>query len=45
MKYIVDTHSLVWYFTQDKRLSNKVRNIIREAEEGKNEIIFLPLFY
>ena len=39
MRYIVDTHSLVWYFTKDGRLSNKVKNILREAEQDKNEII------
>ena len=39
MKYIIDTHSLVWYFAEDERLSNKARKIIQGAEEGKEEII------
>jgi PIN domain nuclease of toxin-antitoxin system len=39
MRYILDTHSLVWYFVKDKRLSSKVRKIIREGEKGKHEII------
>ena len=39
MKYVVDTHSLVWYFSKDERLSDKVKNILREAELGRNEII------
>jgi len=39
MKYVVDTHSLVWYFSKDERLSDKVKNILREAEQGRNEII------
>jgi len=39
MKYVVDTHSLVWYFTKDQRLSSKVRDALREAERGRNEII------
>lgn len=39
MKYIVDTHSLVWYFVKDKRLSNKVKKILQEAEQGREEII------
>lgn len=39
MKYTVDTHSLVWYFSQDQRLSEKVKNILQEAEAGKDEII------
>ena len=39
MKYIIDTHSLVWYFTNDKRLSKRVEKIIQKAECGENEII------
>jgi predicted nucleic acid-binding protein len=39
MKYIVDTHSLVWYLTKDKRLSSKVKKILKEAEQGRNEVI------
>jgi PIN domain nuclease of toxin-antitoxin system len=39
MRYILDTHSLVWYFAKDKRLSSKVRKIIQEGEKGKHEII------
>ncbi|MEK7542652.1 MAG: PIN domain-containing protein [Patescibacteria group bacterium] len=39
MKYVVDTHSLVWYFTKDKRLSNRVKSILQESEDGRNELI------
>lgn len=39
MKYIIDTHTLVWYFTKDKRLGKRVKEIIYEAEQGRNEII------
>lgn len=39
MKYIIDTHSLVWYFANDKRLSKRVEKIIQKAECGKDEII------
>lgn len=39
MRHIVDTHSLVWYFSGDKRLSNRAKNILQEAEQGRNEII------
>ena len=39
MRYIIDTHTLVWYFTKDKRLSKRVKQIIYEAEQGRNEII------
>jgi PIN domain nuclease of toxin-antitoxin system len=39
MRYILDTHSLVWYFAKDERLSPKVKKILQEAEKGKHEII------
>lgn len=39
MKYIVNTHSLVWYFAKDKKLSNRVKTIIQQSERGRNEII------
>ncbi len=39
MKYIIDTHSLVWYFTKDKRLSKKAKDILQKAEQDKNQII------
>mgnify|MGYP001558793107 FL=1 len=39
MRYIVDTHSLVWYFTKDERLSNRAKRILQEAEDGRNELI------
>jgi len=41
MKYVVDTHSLVWYFSKDGRLSRKVKVILQEAEDGRNEL-FIP---
>lgn len=39
MKYVADTHSLVWYFTKDKRLSARVREIIKSCERGENILI------
>ncbi len=39
MRYVIDTHSLVWYFASDERLSGKVKEIIIQAEQGRNEII------
>lgn len=39
MRYIVDTHALVWFFTSDKRLSSRAKQILREAEQGKQELI------
>ena len=31
MNFVTDTHSLVWYFTEDKRLSQKVLNIFEQS--------------
>lgn len=39
MNYIVDTRTLVWYFVKDDRLSNRVKQIIQEAEQGRNELV------
>ena len=39
MKWVVDTHSLVWYFTKDKRLSKRVKEIIQKGERGQEEVI------
>ena len=39
MRYVVDTHTLVWYFTRDEKLSSKAKEIIQEAEGGRNELI------
>jgi len=39
MKWVVDTHSLVWYFTKDERLSKRVKEIIQKGERGQEEII------
>ncbi len=40
MNYVTDTHSLVWYFTEDSRLSSKALGAFQASEiEG---IIFVP---
>ena len=31
MDYVTDTHALVWYFTEDKRLSIKAANAFEDA--------------
>ena len=40
MKYLLDTHILIWYFSGDKQLSDKNRSII---EDSQNEIYYSPL--
>lgn len=40
MNYVTDTHSLVWYFTEDPRLSETALNAFESTvDEG---IIFIP---
>ncbi|MDZ7292677.1 MAG: type II toxin-antitoxin system VapC family toxin [candidate division KSB1 bacterium] len=41
MPYVTDTHSLVWYLTDDPALSKKAKRIFEEADNGQNEI-FIP---
>ena len=41
MDYVPDTHSLVWYFTEDSRLSSKALQVFeRTLEEGR---IIIPV--
>ena len=35
MHYLLDTHSLLWVFNGDKRLSNIARNIIEDRQHTK----------
>lgn len=39
MYYVTDTHSLVWYFTDDPRLSSKALSAFSEAETDGNIIV------
>ena len=39
MDYVTDTHSLVWYFTDDPHLSNKALSAFSEAESDGNIIV------
>jgi len=41
MKYLADTHALIWYFAEDKRLGKKAKEVFLRAEKGK-ATIFLP---
>lgn len=39
MKYVVDTHALLWYFTNDQSLGKKAWKILQEAEENEHDIL------
>ena len=40
MKYVVDTHSLVWFLTEDKRLSEKALQIL--DTKNPSDLIIVP---
>ena len=39
MTFLVDTHTLVWFLTKDKKLSGKVVEILRKVEDGEETVI------
>ena len=39
MLYVADTHSLIWFLTDDKRLGKQAREIYEKADLGKVLII------
>ncbi|MDP3980641.1 MAG: PIN domain-containing protein [Chlamydiota bacterium] len=42
MDYIPDTHSLVWYFTEDSRLSTKALQVFEQTPEEEEGRIIIP---
>lgn len=41
MLYVADTHSIIWFLTNDDRLGKKAKEILERADEGK-AIIIIP---
>mgnify|MGYP000023537271 CR=1 FL=1 len=37
--YVADTHSLVWFFSEDDRLSKRAERILEEAENAEVEVL------
>jgi PIN domain nuclease of toxin-antitoxin system len=37
--YVIDTHALVWYLTDDRKLSGQVASIIERGERGEVTIV------
>jgi PIN domain nuclease of toxin-antitoxin system len=37
MLYVVDAHALIWYLTNDAKLSVNARNALRRIDEGNDE--------
>ena len=42
MSYVIDTHALLWYVTNNKQLSSHAEKILDEAHHTVNSIILLP---
>jgi PIN domain nuclease of toxin-antitoxin system len=41
MPFVTDTHSLVWYMTNDPKLSNKAKRIFQKVDNFQDQI-FIP---
>jgi len=41
MLYVVDTHSLIWFLTEDKKLGKNALKVLEDADKGKH-IIIIP---
>jgi len=41
MNFVADTHSLIWWFTDNPRMSSKAADIFERCEAGQS-IIFIP---
>jgi PIN domain nuclease of toxin-antitoxin system len=43
MRYLLDTHSIIWYFQNSSELPQKVKEIIKQTE--RETVKQLNLFY
>jgi len=41
MPYVTDTHSLIWFMTDDPKLSIKAKSAFEKADKGQDDI-FIP---
>lgn len=41
MNFVTDTHALIWWFTDNPKISQKATEIFERCEKGEN-IIFIP---
>ena len=37
--YVVDTHALVWFLTQDRKLPTQAKQVLQAAERGERQVI------
>lgn len=45
MGFVTDTHSLIWYFTGDERLSKTARGVFFYLEKGKGHLIISVIVF
>jgi PIN domain nuclease of toxin-antitoxin system len=38
-RYVTDTHTLIWYLSQPRKLSARVRRVFQEADQGQVQIL------
>lgn len=43
MYYVIDTHTLIWYLTNDRRLSLRVESLLTSAETGEITVVIPTL--
>jgi predicted nucleic acid-binding protein len=41
MNYVVDTHALIWWFTNSTRISDKAAEVFAKCERGET-VVFIP---
>ena len=41
MNFIADTHALLWWFTDNPKISSRASEIFEDCEKGEN-VIFIP---
>ena len=41
--YVVDTHALAWFVSEDKRLSPRAKNILSQGEAGEVQVLIPTL--
>lgn len=38
-QYVTDTHSIIWYLSQPRKLSTKARRVFQQADQGQAQIL------
>lgn len=38
-QYVTDTHSIIWYLSQPRKLTSRVRRVFQDADRGQTQIL------